>query len=153
VAGGNTIKDNVCYNGPRAGINFNDGFMGDNLVQVIPRMDWLLSRPLTRAYTNTPLPLSLSPHYHYFPIAARLYMQLFSPNSNHYHHHHHHQQCASSCNPSPISAFLPPLYTTPHTHSLCDSTLLFVGFPSTPSMVRYGTDYNTVGELDLQHGS
>jgi len=28
-----TLKDNVCYNGPRAGINFNDGFGGGNLVE------------------------------------------------------------------------------------------------------------------------
>ena len=30
---GNTLLDNVCYNGPRAGINFNDGFGGANLLQ------------------------------------------------------------------------------------------------------------------------
>jgi len=28
-----TVKDNVCYNGPRAGINFNDGFGGGNTVE------------------------------------------------------------------------------------------------------------------------
>ena len=28
-----TLVDNVCYNGPRAGINFNDGFAGGNLVK------------------------------------------------------------------------------------------------------------------------
>lgn len=33
VSGQNTIEDNVCYNGPRAGINFNDGFLGNNTVQ------------------------------------------------------------------------------------------------------------------------
>jgi len=28
-----TLKDNVCYNGPRAGVNFNDGFGGGNLME------------------------------------------------------------------------------------------------------------------------
>eukprot|EP00928_Gymnodinium_smaydae_P026730 TRINITY_DN20901_c0_g1_i1.p1 TRINITY_DN20901_c0_g1~~TRINITY_DN20901_c0_g1_i1.p1 ORF type:complete len:912 (+),score=66.56 TRINITY_DN20901_c0_g1_i1:74-2809(+) len=28
-----TLRDNLCYNGPRAGININDGFAGNNLVQ------------------------------------------------------------------------------------------------------------------------
>ena len=32
IACGNIITDNVCYNGPRAGINFNDGFGGTNHV-------------------------------------------------------------------------------------------------------------------------
>jgi hypothetical protein len=32
VSGRNTIANNVCYNGPRAGINFNDGFLGGNVV-------------------------------------------------------------------------------------------------------------------------
>jgi hypothetical protein len=27
-----TLKDNVCYNGPRAGVNFNDGFGGNNMM-------------------------------------------------------------------------------------------------------------------------
>jgi hypothetical protein len=27
-----TVIDNVCYNGPRAGFNFNDGFGGGNYV-------------------------------------------------------------------------------------------------------------------------
>lgn len=30
VSGRNVIADNVCYNGPRAGFNFNDGFLGGN---------------------------------------------------------------------------------------------------------------------------
>ena len=30
----NTLKDNLCYNGPRAGINWNDGFAGGSLVEV-----------------------------------------------------------------------------------------------------------------------
>ena len=33
VSGRNSILDNVCYNGPRAGFNFNDGFLGGSLVQ------------------------------------------------------------------------------------------------------------------------
>ena len=33
VAGRNTVADNVCYNGPRAGLNFNDGFLGGNVVE------------------------------------------------------------------------------------------------------------------------
>ena len=33
IAGQNSILDNVCYNGPRAGFNFNDGFFGNNLAQ------------------------------------------------------------------------------------------------------------------------
>jgi hypothetical protein len=28
----NTLKDNLCYNGPRAGINWNDGFAGGSTV-------------------------------------------------------------------------------------------------------------------------
>eukprot|EP00117_Sycon_ciliatum_P027518 scpid47591/ scgid22337/ Uncharacterized protein ywoF len=32
MACGNTLRDNVCYNGPRAGINFNDGFGGNALL-------------------------------------------------------------------------------------------------------------------------
>lgn len=28
-----SVLDNVCYNGPRAGFNFNDGFFGRNLVR------------------------------------------------------------------------------------------------------------------------
>ena len=28
-----TLKDNVCYNGPRAGINWNDGFAGGSTVE------------------------------------------------------------------------------------------------------------------------
>jgi hypothetical protein len=31
LAANSTIVDNVCYNGPRAGINYNDGFGGGNL--------------------------------------------------------------------------------------------------------------------------
>ena len=30
---GNTIRDNICFNGPRAGLNWNDGFMGGDLVE------------------------------------------------------------------------------------------------------------------------
>jgi hypothetical protein len=30
----NTLKDNLCYNGPRAGINWNDGFAGGSTVIV-----------------------------------------------------------------------------------------------------------------------
>ncbi|XP_065196933.1 uncharacterized protein LOC135828411 isoform X1 [Sycon ciliatum] len=33
LACGNMFVDNVCYNGPRAGINFNDGFGGDTLLR------------------------------------------------------------------------------------------------------------------------
>lgn len=33
LACGNILQDNVCYNGPRAGINFNDGFGGGSLLQ------------------------------------------------------------------------------------------------------------------------
>jgi hypothetical protein len=29
----NTLKDNLCYNGPRAGINWNDGFAGGSTVE------------------------------------------------------------------------------------------------------------------------
>ena len=29
----NIVRDNLCYNGPRAGINWNDGFAGGNLVK------------------------------------------------------------------------------------------------------------------------
>lgn len=29
----NTVRDNLCYNGPRAGINWNDGFAGGSTVQ------------------------------------------------------------------------------------------------------------------------
>lgn len=32
VTCGNLFKDNVCYNGPRAGINFNDGFGGASVL-------------------------------------------------------------------------------------------------------------------------
>lgn len=32
MACGNVLQDNVCYNGPRAGINFNDGFGGAGLL-------------------------------------------------------------------------------------------------------------------------
>eukprot|EP00456_Euglypha_rotunda_P058091 TRINITY_DN48206_c0_g1_i7.p1 TRINITY_DN48206_c0_g1~~TRINITY_DN48206_c0_g1_i7.p1 ORF type:complete len:261 (-),score=33.77 TRINITY_DN48206_c0_g1_i7:10-792(-) len=32
IAANSTISDNLCYNGPRAGINFNDGFGGNSLV-------------------------------------------------------------------------------------------------------------------------
>jgi len=32
VAGGNTVRGNICLNGPRAGFNFNDGFMGGTIV-------------------------------------------------------------------------------------------------------------------------
>ena len=28
LSGRNNITDNLCYNGPRAGVNFNDGFLG-----------------------------------------------------------------------------------------------------------------------------
>jgi len=28
-----TLRDNLCYNGPRAGININDGFAGNNLME------------------------------------------------------------------------------------------------------------------------
>eukprot|EP01064_Diplonema_japonicum_P023540 TRINITY_DN33976_c0_g1_i1.p1 TRINITY_DN33976_c0_g1~~TRINITY_DN33976_c0_g1_i1.p1 ORF type:complete len:779 (+),score=205.51 TRINITY_DN33976_c0_g1_i1:45-2339(+) len=33
VTHANVIENNVCYNGPRAGFNFNDGFMGGDLLQ------------------------------------------------------------------------------------------------------------------------
>jgi len=33
LASRTTIKNNVCYNGPRAGINFNDGFGGGNIIE------------------------------------------------------------------------------------------------------------------------
>jgi len=33
IAANTTLKDNLCYNGPRAGINWNDGFAGNNLVE------------------------------------------------------------------------------------------------------------------------
>lgn len=33
VSGRNTIRNNICVNGPRAGININDGFMGGNLIE------------------------------------------------------------------------------------------------------------------------
>ena len=28
-----TLRNNLCYNGPRAGINWNDGFAGNNLIE------------------------------------------------------------------------------------------------------------------------
>merc|ERR1712003_545617 len=28
-----TLRNNLCYNGPRAGININDGFAGNNLME------------------------------------------------------------------------------------------------------------------------
>ena len=31
LSSNSTVVDNVCYNGPRAGINYNDGFGGNNL--------------------------------------------------------------------------------------------------------------------------
>merc|ERR1712232_1293424 len=33
IAANTTLEDNVCYNGPRAGVNFNDGFGGGNLMR------------------------------------------------------------------------------------------------------------------------
>ena len=33
LSANSTILDNVCYNGPRAGVNYNDGFGGGNLFQ------------------------------------------------------------------------------------------------------------------------
>lgn len=33
----NTIADNICHDGPRAGVNFNDGFMGGDEVRTIAR--------------------------------------------------------------------------------------------------------------------
>ena len=29
----NTISNNICHDGPRAGVNFNDGFMGGDLLE------------------------------------------------------------------------------------------------------------------------
>jgi len=33
LAANTTFQDNVCYNGPRAGINYNDGFGGNNRIR------------------------------------------------------------------------------------------------------------------------
>merc|ERR1719337_839874 len=33
IAGNNTVRGNVCYNGPRAGFNWNDGMPGGDLVE------------------------------------------------------------------------------------------------------------------------
>ena len=33
IAANVTLKDNLCYNGPRAGVNINDGFAGNNLME------------------------------------------------------------------------------------------------------------------------
>ena len=33
IAANVTLRDNLCYNGPRAGINWNDGFAGNNRIE------------------------------------------------------------------------------------------------------------------------
>jgi hypothetical protein len=33
ISANTTLQDNVCYNGPRAGINWNDGFGGGNAIR------------------------------------------------------------------------------------------------------------------------
>ena len=32
LSANSTLADSVCYNGPRAGVNFNDGFGGNSLM-------------------------------------------------------------------------------------------------------------------------
>eukprot|EP00051_Salpingoeca_urceolata_P012843 m.160025 g.160025 ORF g.160025 m.160025 type:complete len:806 (+) comp17617_c0_seq1:93-2510(+) len=41
VAGQTTIANNVMFNGPRAGINFNDGFLGGNLIRGNVMFNWV----------------------------------------------------------------------------------------------------------------
>ena len=33
LAANTTLKNNLCYNGPRAGFNWNDGFAGGNVIE------------------------------------------------------------------------------------------------------------------------